>query len=119
MPSKVRVRFEEPSVAFVWGARLKALDPTDASTSAYPYLEEDEVAARIRLTNSRMERLFVVPQESHVRVYHGTRLIGIYCGHSATIEPVGSEAMSTMQVRYRDGYAEVYCPHSQEWEPLG
>lgn len=107
MPKRVNARFEDSELAHKWGARLTIIDPT-AATSASPLAYEEE-----QMRN--MPRLFVIPIDSHVRVYLGGRTYGIYCGHSLSIEG----RPDLMRTRYRDGYAEVYCPHSQEWEPLG
>lgn len=116
MAKRVHVRFEAVETARYWGDRLTAIDPNSASTSAYPFLEEDEVIAKIRETNPLMPPKFVVPLESHVRVYYKQSYVGTYCGHSQVIEKLG---LGHDQVRYRDGYAETYCPHSQSWEPVG
>lgn len=108
MPRRVPVRFEEPYIAARWGGRFSAYDPTARDSTAAPVIYEQ--------TNPRAPLMFVVPLESHVRIYSGTSRVGIYCGHSQVIEPVGK---TSMRIRYVDGYAQVYCPHSQEWEPLG
>ncbi len=107
MAQRVHARFEVPELAHYWGGRLTIIDPTSLSTSAAPEAYEDEPLA------PNMPRRFVIPRDSHVRVYLGNNQRGIYCGHSQEIE-----SPNLMRVRYRD-YAEVYCPHSQEWEPLG
>lgn len=107
MSKRARARFEVTELAGYWGDRLMVIDSTSPSTSAAPEAHEDEPLA------PNMPRRFVIPRDSHVRVYLGNTLRGIYCGHSQEIEPA-----DLMRVRYRE-YAEVYCPHSQEWEPLG
>jgi len=108
MAKRVHARFEISELAHNWGDRLTIIDPTSPYTSAAPEAQEDELPA------PNMARRFAIPRDSHVRVYLGRSLCGIYCGHSLEIEP-----RDMMGIRYRDGYAEVYCPHSQEWEPLG
>lgn len=115
---RVAVRFDDHELAACWGTRLTALDPADPRGSNYPYLIEDETYAKIRETNPRAPALYVVPADAHVRLYHGVRAVGVYCGHSRAIEELADGTVSHGPVRYVDGYATAYCPHSQEWEPL-
>ena len=89
MAKRVHARFEISELAHNWGARLTIIDPTDPSTSAAPLAYEMEV-------QPNMPRLFAIPHDSHVRVYLGKSLRGIYCGHSLEIEP-----RDMMGIRYR------------------